>query len=264
MEELEQSDANVSQESSSPAPASETSQEQSQEAATTQTKQEDSTPFHEHPRFKELVEDRNRAKQELADYQRRMAEMERQLQTVASPKKIDPAQAERTELLARLKGIDPAFGKLIEDLNGKAEKLSEFDQWKSQQESERVRSQAITMIQQFHAENKAPKELHDLIQTQIEAAAMRDPSIGLHNLKQVYQEKFNALNGVIETIKRAERESYVKTKTEDSSTPATAKGTPTKPGQKSVEWSKDPQERRAQLERRILDDLRQQRRSASP
>lgn len=247
----------------SPEPAESASDNAGNESPS-EPKPKEEAPFHEHPRFKELVEDRNQWKTKSSDYERRMADLDRRLQELSAPKKADPAQAERQELMTRLKGIDPAFAKLMEELSDKAGRVDQVGQTVQEREAEYVRSTAMNTINSLHSENKVPKEFQELIQSQIELAAMRDPRIGLHNLKEVYQKVHSSVNGLIENVKRSERESYQKAKTADSSSPATqSRGVPAKPGGKPMEFSKNREEAKAQVQKLILEDLRSHRKSQS-
>ncbi len=259
MSEIEnEGEVSVEQESSAPAPVTESTESES--VSTEAKPKTEEAPFHEHPRFKELVEERNQWKTKSSEYERRMADLDRRLQDLSKPKTIDPAQAERQELMTRLKGIDPAFAKLMEDLSDKASRVDQVNQTVQEREAEYVRNTAMTQINAMHAENKVPKEFQDLIQNQIELAAMRDPRIGLHNLKEVYQKVHQSFNGVIEGVKRSERESYQKAKTTDSNAPVTqSKGSPAKPGSKPFEYSKNREEAKAQVTKQILEDLRRSR-----
>jgi hypothetical protein len=220
---------------------------------------EDNLPFHEHPRWKELMDQRKADQDRIKQYERQLEQINQRL---AQPAKTAQQKDDKAELFERLKGIDPAFGKLMEELYGKASKIEEVDSWRQQTTAETVREKALNTINQFHTEQKVPQEWQQVLNAQIEAEIRMDPSIGLHNLKEVCTRVHGNFSKLMDSVKRSERESYVKGKREDNAPPGSQpKGQPAKPGKQAQDWSKNPQERRAQLESKILEQIRADRKA---
>lgn len=231
----------VSGENTTPSPeASESAPQQEAEGQQAQAKETNDVPFHEHPRFKELVSQKNQYADEIKQLQRQIAELGKPKE---SPKE-DP-------LLARLKGIDPEFGARIEQLSATQQELQELRAWKQQMETERVREQAVRSIGEMHESNKVPSELRPMYEAMIEQKARANPNLGLKDLPSVYKEIHDSFSKYLEGTKRQVTESYVKGKKQDASLPAsTSKGKAVDPG-KAFQFSKNPEEARAQLISRV-------------
>lgn len=200
-------------------------------------------PFHEHPRFKELVEQKNQFATQVKEYERKMQEMQSQLQQLSAPK----SQPEQDALLARLKGIDPEFGGRFEQMVQKLAKLDQVEQELAASKAETVQSRALSTIERLHTEHNVPKELQDLYRDQIEIAAMRNPKMGLNDLPEVYKSVHNKMSQFLDGVKRSERAGYVTDKKKDAAIPSTqTKGQTAKPSDK-VEWSNDEAVRQQQM-----------------
>ena len=232
MEEIEQGletqqNSDVSSESSSgsqdsgSAPA-----EASATAATQSTDSSANTPFHEHPRFKELVEQKNQAQQQQKAYEQRIAQMEAKFAQMQTASK---GPDERAELLKRLEGIDPAFGKLISELSASPKELQELKAWKQQFEETQLRTQAVSAVNALHEQNKVDPELKELINETLVAMDAQGKINGINDVPRAYKEVHEKLNKYVENIKRGATASYVKDKTVDSKVPTSQpKGAPAK------------------------------------
>lgn len=255
--EIESNEGAIEQESTPP--ASNDSGDEGGSKTPQETGKQDQVPFHEHPRWKELMDQRKADQDRIKQYERQLEQINQRL---SQPPKTAQQKDDRAELFDRLKGIDPAFGKLMEELYQKAGKIEEVDSWRQQTTAETVREKAIGTINQFYSESKVPAEWQPTLNAQIEAAIRADSSIGLHNLKEVCARVHQDFAKMIDSVKRSERESYVTGKKADNAAPASQpKGQPAKPGNRAPEWSKNPQERRAQLEAKILEQLRADRKA---
>lgn len=212
---------------------------------------EANVPFHQHPRFKELVAQKNEYAEKVKAFEAKMAEQERmlkQFQESINPKQPDKKQ----ELISRLKGIDPEFGDLIESLESRARQAEELAQWKAQQEVQRTREDALSRVEKLHEEHKVAKEDRELYTSLIELEAARNPKATINDLPAIYKAVHEKMNSRYEAIKRAERESYVSGKKADSSIPTSQpKGKPVNQS-KDFQFSKDPYEARQQIIQRVL------------
>jgi hypothetical protein len=212
------------------------------------------TPFHEHPRFKELVEQKNRYAEESKSYAQRLQEMERRLQELSQPK----VQKQEDPLLARLKGIDPEFGERFAKLTSQEQELQELKSWKAQFEADQLRTRAVSELSKLHEENKVSPEMRKIYDAQIQAAATANPRLGLQDLPNLYKQVHETFSKMIDDAKRAERESYVASKKADAKAPTSQpKGTTVKPSRSKP--SGTPAEQREQMMKEILNDIRTQR-----
>jgi len=223
------------------------SQEQpTQEVTDPQPQPETQTPFHEHPRFKEVIEQKNQLAEQNAQIQRQLEQMQHQFQQIQQP----PQPKAEDPFVKRAKEIDPEFGKWAESQTDMQSQLEQFQQWRQQVEADHIRSQAESQISSLHEKNQVPEDLRTLYRDQIFAAAVQNPKLGINDLPQVYKQVHENFSKLLESTKRTERESYVAEKKQDAKTPAAQpKGQPASPD--TAKWSEDPYERRQQLINRV-------------
>lgn len=247
---LDQQDANVEESSE---PQIEESQDQTYEPSNEsneEAQEESNTPFHEHPRFKELVEERNSFKdqskayeRQLQEFQARMQEMEQRLTPKEEPQ-VNP-------VINKLREIDPEFASYIEQLESKAARVEALDQWRQEQERGNVYNQAMTQLKELHTKHEVPEDRQQRYQDLIVAAAQQDPNIKLTDLPKLYEQIHKAESEYLESVRRAERAKYVQDKKADVSKPSPQpKGKPVSTSNK-FEFSKDPEEARMQAIQRI-------------
>ncbi len=258
MEELEQINSDVQNEASSE-PQTESAEapqaEQSAQAGDINNQTEDKqVPFHEHPRFRELVEQKNQFASRVKEYEQRLSDMDSRLKQASEAQKV--SQTQEDKLISRLKQIDPEFGGRIEEMHNKLSKLDQFEQWQQQMEVDRVRTQAVQTINSLHTENKVPKEWQEVINSQIELSVMRNPNLGIQDLPNVYKQVHSSFSKLMEGVKRSERESYVVDKKQDAKTPQTPKGKPVSSAPSKSELSNNPDEARNQLVSQVLKEMR--------
>lgn len=209
------------------------------------------TPFHEHPRFKELVAQKNEYAEKVKAFEAKMAEQEKMLRSFQE--KLNPPKPDkRQEMIERLKGIDPEFGSFIENVASQSQQAQELASWRREQELAQTRERALSAVEKLHETHKVAKEDRDLYNTLIEVEATRNPNATLNDLPAIYKSVHDKMNSRYEAIKRAERESYVVGKKADSSIPTSQpKGKPVDQS-KEFQYSKDPYTARQQLVNRIL------------
>jgi hypothetical protein len=235
------SEGNEQEQSASPAPEQ------------TQTKQPENVPFHEHPRFKEIVEQKNQFARQVEQTSRQLQEMQSRLAQMEQARTA--AQKQEDALHARLKGIDPEFGERFAKVDSSLQELEQLKQWKADFEAQQLRERAVNMVDKLHTENNVPKEWQELYNTQIQAFASANPRLGLKDLPVVYKAIHDKMSKMFDQMKRQERESYVTDKKKDASTPSNPKGKA--PTQKAGgEYSKNPDEARQQLVANIRKAMR--------
>lgn len=231
----------------------ETSQESSvesqpakQEAAPPAQKE---VPFHEHPRWKEVMEERNAERQRSQALEQRIAEMQRQFQESSKPKPQDP-------MYERLKGIDPEFAEYMNGLKTRAEKAEALEARLEQFEQNQFTSSAKAAFTNLNTKNSVSPELASIYEQQLETAYARGEFKDLAGLEKAYEKIHGNFTKLLETRERQALEKYTASKKQDAKTPgAQPKGrAPTQSGK--VEFSKNPQEARAQLIKHISESMK--------
>lgn len=238
MDDINQS-SDATQDTSIPAsePASsEPAQTEStgQEAQATAT-QDDNVPFHEHPRFKELITQKNEYQQRLSQFESQMQKMQaeyaqqiQQMQAQLKPKQETNPYA---PLLERLKGIDPEFGGAQEKLLGEIQRVQQLEQRLAQFESQRSTETAENSLNKLYNDFKVPEDRRDLYRAQIENLAYKNPNMSLKDLDNVFKQVHESQTKFFDGLERKIRGSYVQEKKKDA-TPASTTGGST-PGQPS-------------------------------
>jgi hypothetical protein len=247
--ELNSSDASNESSSDSQNSSQSVSSEPKQSAEQQPKPDSDSTPFHEHPRFKELVEQKNKYADSYKQLENRYAEMEKQLRTLSERTKPQETQ---DQLIARLKGIDPEFGERFEKLDATQKELAELRSWRQQVEAEQTRTQAVNTVMTLHSQNKVPDDLQQLYNEQLEAMYARDPKNFVRDIQGAYKHVHERMSKLLDSVKRQERESYVSNKSQDAKVPTSQPKGKSVNHSKPEEYSKNPDEAKAQLVRRII------------
>jgi uncharacterized protein YdcH (DUF465 family) len=175
----------------------------------------EAAPFHEHPRFQELVSQKNQFAEQVKQLQAEMASFK------ASQPKAAP---ERDELMERLKGIDPAFadrfGKIGEVDKLKAE-LEEVRQWRAQQSAQTEYQSVQNGKEKFYADNKVPAEHRELYEAQLIAAAQANPNLKTTDLPQVMKAIHEKTSKLLGGLQRSAQAQLVTAKKADGARPAT-------------------------------------------
>lgn len=254
--ELESTESGVEEGSSTEAP--ESSSEGAAQAAPKQ--QQDTTPFHEHPRFKELVEQKNESLKRYQDMESRYKAIEQQLSSFRDSQPKAPTETD--QLIADLKKVDPRLANVIEAQLKASEtsktvqaRLDAFERQSQEASRQNVLMTAVGKINSLHESNKMSDFGKQFINSQLDIA-YRNGSLNAADIKAVeaaYNQASTAIKKAFEEAKRTERESYVQDKKKDSSVPTSQpKGAPAKPAAKKTQFSKDPETARAQVVQKYL------------
>lgn len=259
--ELDQSNTDATIEASSELPSTESQPTQESAPAKAEAKPEDSSNdfdqrLDKHPRFKELIEQKNQYSRQAQDYERRLAEMQKRIEDMSKPKQEDPEQVERQQLLDRLKGIDPVFAKNYEKALQAAKQVEELTQWKQQYETQQFQQAAVNTVNSLHETNKLSPEIRELYNAQLIAAERAGQIRSVEDVKNVYNQIHSQMTKMFEARDRQLRESYVADKKKDASVPtATSKGKAVNPNAPK-QYSKDPREARSQMVAEILAETK--------
>lgn len=204
--EIQSQDANAGE----PSAPQETVQSQTQP----QEAQAKETPFHEHPRFKELIEERKQMQEQLQTFQRQMQEQQSQFKSFSEKKPDQHA------FVAKLAEIDPKYGEWAQDMERTKQEFAELKAWKQEQARDQLVKEYTSSVDKLHETNKVPAEWREFVKSQIDAVAMSNPSLGLKDLPKVYTDVYGKISKLMEGTKRAERASYVADKSKDGAVPA--------------------------------------------
>lgn len=216
---------------------------------------EKATPFHEHPRWKEMIAQRDQHAQELQEARRQLAEYNSKAQ--AAEKQRTQAEDPSRKLVERLKGIDPEFGTWAEQQEEARAQYKEMLEWRKNMESERIRTTAETTLNSLNTELKIPVELQGFYRAQAQSMALANPRLGVKDLPAIYKQIHSQMNGYLEAQRRADRESYVADKKVASQAPSSQpKGQPV--GKAKESWPNDPDAARRKLVADVLKSSRTQ------
>ena len=247
--EIESTQSDVVEESSSETPDS--SQETQQVAAPQEQKE---VPFHEHPRWKEVMEERNAERQRAQALEQRLADMDRRYQELSRPKSDKPDFKEiSSKMQERLKSIDPEFQTYMQLLQEQAmsatEKLNAF-------EEKQLVSTLTSKFEDLAAKSSLSPALKDLyfskMDSEYRAGRLNSPD-ALEKVFKAFHEPYAKQQ---EELKRAAIEEYTKAKKADATKPTgQPKGKAPAAGQ--VDFSKMTQQEAKQfLNKQIVTQLR--------
>ncbi len=236
-EGLESTESGASEGSSSEASGSESGNSAAQVAP-----QQQETPFHEHPRFKELVEQKNTFQKQYQDMESRYKALEGQFNSF---KDTQPKpQTETDQLLKDLKQIDPRLANVIEQQLKAAEtaksvqeRLENWEKQSQQNAHQQVLSNAVGKINSLHESNKMSEFGKQFINNQLDIA-YRSGSLNASDVKAIetaYQSVAKQIKDYEENLKRDITKSYVETKKKDATVPTSVpKGTQARPAPKAI------------------------------
>jgi len=218
-------------------------------------------PFHEHPRFREVIEQKNQFAQQLRQQELQMARLQAQLEE-RMRSQTPQAPSREEQLFRKLESIDPDLAQVLKDTHSKTShvdklerELEEFRSWKAEQEQTARRREAETTLSQLHTQFSVPKDIQDIYTAQIRMAADANPNLSVKDLPGLYKSIHEKFNAYMESVKRQERASYVQVKKADSKGPAPmAKGQA--PGTPKMKYSENADEAKAELIKNILNKSR--------
>lgn len=249
-------------EGSSPEASSQESASGEVARAAAPKQEQETTPFHEHPRFKELVEQKNEALKRYQEMESRYKTIEQQ---VSSLKESQPkAPSETDQLLADLKKVDPRLANVIES-QLKAAKLAEdtqkrleaFERQSQEAKVQQTVSNAVSKINSLHETNKMSDFGKQFINNQLDIA-YRSGKLDASDLKAVesaYGEASKAIKAYEDSLKRSITESYVQSKSKDAAVPASVpKGAQAKPAQKPLNVPKDKESLKAAVVKSFIKE----------
>jgi len=225
-EEMYESDVNTESSSDTEEQTeqlTDSSQESVSQEAAPEPKQKE-IPFHEHPRFQELVSEKNQYKSEIQALAKRLQDMESKSAANVQPKK--------DELMERLQGIDPVFAERFGKLNEVdqlKQELQEFKQWREQASQQQVQTQIQSTKDKFYADNSVPEERRSIYEALVAQQAASDPSLKITDLPKVMKAVHDNIGKMFQNVERSTTKNFVDSKRAQASKPATqSRGIPAK------------------------------------
>lgn len=223
-------DANLPQEPSAPEQSPSEGEPQSGSPENEQSQpaaQPESVPFHEHPRWKEVIEERKQYKEQLDEQRRLTQQLAEKLEQF---EKSNPPQIQKDELLEQIRAVNPQFAERFEQmqqrlssLDSVEEKIQQYEQSQKQQAIEQQRNLVQKQIADLHSEYKVPENLRERYQREVTAIAMNDPSLRIEDLPKVYKAVHEDYSKFLEGFKRETTQSYAQSKQKDAVPPTSSK-----------------------------------------
>lgn len=226
-------DTSVTEES---APQAESSDAEPQQAAP-ESKEEKPAPFHEHPRFKELIEQNRAFKEESAQRARDYESLQREFQSLRqqnTPKTETPIDP----FLADLEKVNPEYAKsfkAVMEQAGMAKAVQdELNQMKQQQFAEKAYSHFNGLL----TNNKVADEYKEVYQGVVEAEVyrreQRGEKLGLKDLDGIFNAFHAKYSKAMEERDRKLTASYSTAKKADTTPKGATGGAASTPGAKKI------------------------------
>lgn len=206
-------------------------------------------PLHEHPRFREVtrkareVEERNkRLEERVSQYEKQLQEFMEQ----STPK-------EKDEIESLLEQADPRFAKDYLEMRKRMRSMDEMEERLAQFQEQEVQRQRVAQQQKvedtiasLYKENEVPEPLQSAYRTAMEKVATEmaqdNPDIGVKDLPKIFDTVHKKYSEWLDSIKRADRKTYVADKKTDGPAPA----------KQAVQPSKPPKEKSGPVDREEL------------
>jgi hypothetical protein len=214
-------------------------QTQEASAENTEAKLSFNDPKHpDHPRFRELHEQANSYKAELAQarqereqLQTQYKQMEAYIQQMQAmnQKKADPSYQ---ALVQRLEGIDPEFANEFRQARQVADVVPQLQQQLEEFKTDRLRREATDTLSKLYTDNKVSDDLKPFYERAIKAAVYETETSGkrlsVKDIPNIFKSVHDEHSKFFEDYRRKERASYLSDKKKDASAPASTTGAPAK------------------------------------
>jgi len=245
----------VAEESSAPQPETTQSESQSASPAPSEQPQENldrQVPFHEHPRFKELIEERRSYATQLEQMKAQMENMQRSQQESARAAQPKPVNT----FVEKLREIDPSYAQYIESLEARASKTETIEQRLDAYERARIVNEYESTVTKLHTDNKIPAELQPLVRQQLDAMARSGELRDIKDVPNAYKKVAEVFSKFTEGLKRSTTASYVQDKSKDASTPSSQPKGKTAPRNQKGQFTGDRESDMQIIAQRALKQMR--------
>lgn len=228
------------------------SQDSSQTEQQAAAPKEETLPFHEHPRWKEVMEERNTERQRAQALEQRLADMDRRYQELSRPRQ----EPKKDALLDRLIEIDPEFGNKFGEISKQAQLAAQLQEQLNSFKEERVVESLKGKFEDLASQSKLDPADKSLYFAQLDLAyrqgKLRSPADVENHFKAIHEPRAKQL----EAYKRAAIEEYTKAKKADANKP-TGQPKGKAPAAGKVDFSKMTQQEAKQfLNKQIVTQLR--------
>jgi hypothetical protein len=231
---VETGDTSVSEESVSQTESNDAPEQNAQVEAKTEEKP---APFHEHPRFKELIEQNRAFKEESSQRQQALEAMQRELQSLrqlSTPKVEKP----KDQFLSDLEKINPEYAKSFQSVMDRAAKAEAVEQRLQQYEQAQFAERAVNHFNKLLESSKITdpmdRKLYErAIRAEVYEKEARGEKLGLKDLDKIFSEFHTEYSKAMEDRSRKLTASYVQEKTKDKA-PKSTTGLPAAPGSKKL------------------------------
>lgn len=240
----------VTPETSSESPDAQPEQSEGQDAQALAPKEKE-VPFHEHPRWKEVMEERNAERQARAQLEAQLQQMQKQIMEAQKPKSTQPDFKEiSSKMQERLKGIDPEFHGYMTALEQQA--LSAKEELAAFREEQFV-NRAVSKFDELTKADGVPSEVAGLYRAQLDAAYREGKIRSIEDLEKTYKAIHEPFNKMLAERERQALAKYTTEKKAAASKPAAQpKGKAAPTGTQST----NPRDRRSALIAEALTQIR--------
>ena len=218
------------------APQAEPTDAEPTEAA--QEKQEEKlAPFHEHPRFKELIEQNRLAKEQSEKYQQDFYRLQAQLEALKEQSKPKVEEV-KDQFLADLEKVNPAYAKSLEPIYAAAAQAQKLEQRLAQFEQAQFAEKAVSHFNKLLDDNKITdpmdrKIMERAVRAEVYEREARGAKLTLKDLDKITNDFHAEYKATMDARERAITAKYVQAKTQDKAAPKGATGgAATTPGMK--------------------------------
>lgn len=238
-QDVQTDDIPVVEESAPSAEASGTEENgETQVSPQVKKQEEEQIPFHEHPRFRELIE-QNRSMREqeslrgqvLDNLQRELAILREQ----AKPKVEQP----KDPFLAALESVDPKYAQSLQGIYGKAAKVEQLEQRLAQYEQQQYAKEAQGHFNKLLDTNKVTdpfdrKVYERAVRAEVYERESQGQKLSLKDLDKIVNDFHTDYSKTMEERSRKVTASYVQAKTGDRTPKATTGGAAITPAAKKI------------------------------
>lgn len=220
----ETSDTPVTQESDS---QPESTGAEQIDAAPAEPKEDKPAPFHEHPRFKELIEQTRTFKEQNEQYRQEMTRLQAQMEMIREANKPKVEQPQ-DPFLADLEKVNPEYARSLKTIYDRSQMVEKLEQRLSQFEQADFASKAVSHFNKILDEKKISdpwdrKIIERAVRSEVYDQESRGKKLNLKDLEKITNDFHAEYKASMDARERSITAKYVKDKTGDK-TPKGATG----------------------------------------
>lgn len=212
--------------------------------AQTVEQEEKPAPFHEHPRFKELIDQNRGFKEQSEKYQQEMSRLQQELQSIkqqVTPKKEEPVDP----FIRDLEKVNPEYAKSYRQLAEQAKVAQQIQQQFQQYQQQQFAEKAVNHFDNLLSTNKIESADQDLYRAAIKAEIYereaKGERLGINNLDSIFKSFHNKYSKYLEDRDRKITARYVTDKKSDQAPASTTGGAATAPVMKKFSSVDSPE-----------------------